>query len=110
MRTGKAPDRRQMTFDWNAAALTAATERAEKITDVEGEPHGHNRRDSAGGPPILLGEARPLGEPASGRSPESPGTGNADAAFTRRDDAGHASEGESRLQPEHSGGPSRRTG
>jgi N12 class adenine-specific DNA methylase len=107
--TRKAPDRRQLVLDWDAAAVTA--ERASTTIETKEElPNGHERRDSSGGPSVLSGPVGSSGKPASNGAPEPPGEGHADGASARHNGAGHAGQGKSGDQSEHAGGPGGRNG
>src|SRR5882724_1533889 len=109
--TRRASDRQQLVFDWTSAAVPATADREKTIINVEDEAaNGHERRNPTGGSPVLLGEARPSGNPESGCAPEPFGAGDIDRALARSDRAGHADQGGSGDQQGHAGRPSGRNG
>src|SRR4051812_188204 len=107
----RVSDRQQLVFDWNTAAVPVTAERENAAISLEGEEaDGHERRNSTGRSPVLLGEAQPPGNPASSGTPPSPGDGDTDRAPARSDRAGIAGQGKPDHQPRDCGRPGERNG
>ena len=107
----KAPDRRQLFFDWTAAAAPAAAEPDDPpIPTDEEEAHGHERRDPAGRPPVFPGEAASPGNATSIGPAELSGARDVDAAPSGDDGARDAGQSGIGVQPELAGEPGGRTG
>src|SRR5436190_2235817 len=102
--TRRASDRQQLVFDWNTAVVPVTAEREKATISFEGaEADGHERRNSSGRSPLLLGEAEPSGNPTSNGTPSLPGDGDTDRAPARADRAGVAGQGEPDHQPRGGG-------
>src|SRR5436305_887665 len=93
MLTRKGPDQTQLTFDWDAAAVTAKAAIVESTTTAEEVLDGHGRRDCAGGPPLLHGEAESPRDPAPGGLVDAPGERRAHRAFAGGNGSSHAGAG-----------------